>query len=375
MLFRLRHPDFVSLRSGLIVLLLLTLAACENSPDLQSVVPPTTLKIQSAVPEEFVIDGLLAGHFRQGLADRRAALDDAPELIDFLYEKSAVFHDQKPVVAVQWYQRGDIVATSDLFAAVGRGEIDGAWYPASLAVRYNLAFALLAGAPFGLDSEGYRRWAKSERGAALRDALYQKFNIKALLCGGGGPAGGGWFARKIDWEADFDGLALRMVGPMSLVVARLGADPVAAGARKSLRLLAGGRIDGVEFGTPYHDWLIGAHEAGAVYYYPGWRFHGGTELIINLDRWRGLDENSRDGLAAQCKETYEYSIAEDQRWRDDALAEFVADGISVETVPPGAREVMKAAWEQVVREQSAIDPEFGQIWRSMMDFADQERAQ
>ena len=146
----------------------------------------------------------------------------------------------------------------------------------------------------------------------------------------------------------------------------------------STQLLAGGdifpalelgAIDATEFSTPAVDEQLGFHHVAKHYYFPGWHQPASlADLMINLDEWNALSDLRRLQIEITCGDSVRHSIAEGEAIQFAALEKLRKHGVTLHTWSPAILERLRAAWSEVVREQSQADPDFARVWASLSAF-------
>src|SRR3546814_4079541 len=77
-------------------------------------------------------------------------------------------------------------------------------------------------------------------------------------------------------------------------------------------------------------------------------------------------------MEAVCGDNIRESMADGEVQQVKALQEIRAKGIAISTFPPAVLSALKDAWEKVVREESAANPEFRKAWESFSSFRSEE---
>src|SRR3546814_6928094 len=80
-------------------------------------------------------------------------------------------------------------------------------------------------------------------------------------------------------------------------------------------------------------------------------------------------------MEAVCGDNIRESMADGEVQQVKALQEIRAKGIAISTFPPAVLSALKDAWEKVVREESAANPEFRKAWESFSSFRESYRSE
>jgi TRAP-type mannitol/chloroaromatic compound transport system substrate-binding protein len=116
---------------------------------------------------------------------------------------------------------------------------------------------------------------------------------------------GGWFRRKINTIADYNGLKMRIVGLGSKVIARAGATPVLTPAAEIYPAFERGVIDACEWVGPHDDLKLGLQNIARYYYYPGWHEPGTVAEF-------GFNRKAYEALPADLKRILDLATAATQ---------------------------------------------------------------
>lgn len=184
-----------------------------------------------------------------------------------------------------------------LLDAVARGEVEMAHSTAYYWTDRSPAFNFFATVPMGMTANEHYAWLRFGGGLALWQKLAADHGVVALPCGNTGVQMGGWFRQPLSGLASLKGLKIRFPGLGGEIFRKMGAQPVLLPVQELKAALADGRLDAVEWVTPWPDLAIGLHEVARHYYYPGIHEPGHTlELLVHPPAWQRLSESEREVL-------------------------------------------------------------------------------
>jgi TRAP-type mannitol/chloroaromatic compound transport system substrate-binding protein len=272
-------------------------------------------------------------------------------------------------VTLTFYQPGALVPGSELFDAVSTGAVDAGWSTPGFWAGKVPALQFFTAVPFGPAFGEYMAWYYHGGGEALHDALYARHNIKGLLCGIVAPEAAGWFRDEIADIDDFKGLKMRIFGLGAKVMERIGVAIQSTARADIFPSLTFGTIDAAEFSMPAIDKELGFHQVAKHYYLPGWQQQSAfLELMMNRDQWDGLSDMRRAQIRVSCGENFRAAIAEGEAIQFGALEELRNAGVTIHRLPEAILGEVRGAWQAVVAEEAAADPDFARVWESMRTF-------
>jgi TRAP-type mannitol/chloroaromatic compound transport system substrate-binding protein len=91
-------------------------------------------------------------------------------------------------------------------------------------------------------------------------------------------------------------------------------------------------------------------------------------MLINMKTWDGLSDSQRAMINNVCGDNIRESLAEGEVQQVQALQEIRQRGVNVHTLPKPVMEALKRSWIEVVKEESAANPEFRKTWESLHGF-------
>ncbi len=275
-------------------------------------------------------------------------------------------------VEVEFQEPGALVPALEVFDAVASGAVEAGWSTPGYWAGKVPALQLFGAVPFGPSAAEYIAWIKFGGGQEIFDEIYEESNIKSLFCGVIAPEASGWFRQEINSPEDLQGLKMRFFGLGAKVMEKLGVSTQLLAGGDIFPALELGTIDATEFSMPAIDLNLGFYQVASHYYFPGWHQQSTLfDLMINLDVWEGLDEVTQAQIETVCDASIAYGLAEGEAIQSAALAELQEKGVTIHRWSPEMLAAFEGAWEEVVAEQVAGDPDFERAWVSLSDFRDQ----
>ncbi|WP_341911802.1 TRAP transporter substrate-binding protein [Ferrovibrio terrae] len=272
-------------------------------------------------------------------------------------------------IEIKLFEPNALAPNAELFDKVADGTIDAVWSSPNFFAERDSVFWLFSTVPFGPSAGEYLAWLSYGGGQDLMDSSFARFNIKPIVCTVLPPESGGWFRREITSVNDLKGLRMRFMGIGAKVMRRLGVDTVTLSGGDTFFALQSGNIDAAEFSLPFIDLRYGLDKAANNYYFPGWHQQSSLiTLMINMKVWDGLTEAQRATIMNVCGDNIRESLAEGEVQQVQALQEIRQRGVNVRTLPVPVMDALKASWIQVVKEESAANPEFKKVWESYHTF-------
>jgi len=264
---------------------------------------------------------------------------------------------------------GALAPTAELFDRVSNGDVDAVWASTNLFADRDSVFWLFSTVPFGPPASEYLAWLSYGGGQELMDTSFARFNIKPVVCTVLPPESGGWFRREITSVDDLKGLKMRFMGIGAKVIAQLGVNTVALSGGDTFYALQSGAIEAAEFSLPAIDLRFGFDKAAGNYYFPGWHQQASLiTLLFNMKVWESLSEAQRGQIEAVCGDNIRESMADGEVQQVKALQEIRDKGVAIHTFPPTVLAALKQAWENVVQQENAANPEFKKAWDSFSSF-------
>lgn len=223
-------------------------------------------------------------------------------------------------IEVELYAAGEVVPAFQAFDAVADGSVDCYHGAEAYWTSKSRAFPFFTTVPGGMSATELSAWIYFGGGQAVWDKLSGDYGIKPFLAGNTGPQMGGWYTKKINSLADFQGLKIRMPGLGADVVREMGAVPVSLSGSEVFTALQTGNIDATEWSGPWSDISMGFNEVAPYYYGPGFHEPGaGLSFGINKAKWDSLSTYHKSIIEAVTREVTQYSLAEYQQFNSLTL--------------------------------------------------------
>ncbi|MDA0237364.1 MAG: TRAP transporter substrate-binding protein, partial [Proteobacteria bacterium] len=237
----------------------------------------------------------------------------------------------------------------------------------------DLAFSFFTSVPFGAAADELIAWLDYGGGNELADEMYAKHNIKAVLCMATPPEASGWFKEEIKSLDDLKGLKMRFFGLGAKVMDKLGVSTQLIAGGEIFQALQLGTIDATEFSVPTVDESSNFYQVVKHYYFPGW--HQATaagHLFFNMDVWNSLSPYHKRVVEVACGENVKHMIAEGEATQAPALRRMVEKhGVKIHYWKPEFLAAFKGAWDEVVKEESAKNPNFKKVHDSYTKFREE----
>ncbi|ORE96594.1 extracellular solute-binding protein, family 7 [Stappia sp. 22II-S9-Z10] len=270
---------------------------------------------------------------------------------------------------IEFNEPNAIVGGNEMWDAISTGAVDAGWYSPGFAQGIIPSAGIFTAVPFGPDVREYTAWWYYGGGKELWADITAKYNIHTELCTILVPEASGWFAKEINTPADLQGLKMRIFGLGAAVMQKLGVEAQSMPVADTMTGLRLGTIDAAELSFPLIDKQLGMNEYASEYYFPGW--HQQTSLItfiINQDAWDGLSDEHQAAIEMACAANVAMTSARGEAEQLQPLADLEAAGANVHKWNDEMMAAFKGAWDEVVAEQTAADPDFKRAWESLSEF-------
>jgi TRAP-type mannitol/chloroaromatic compound transport system substrate-binding protein len=272
-------------------------------------------------------------------------------------------------IKVKFFDPGALVPALEIFDAVSSGSIDAGWSTPGYWAGKVPALPLFAAVPFGPSTGEYMAWIYQGGGYELYQEIYERHNIKGILCGIIPPEASGWFRKEINSIEDMKGMKMRFFGLGAKVMEKIGVSTQLIAGGDIFPALELGTIDATEFSMPAVDLKLGFYQVAKHYYFPGWHQQSTFfELMINMDKWNQLSELHKIQIETVCGDNIRHGIAEGEALQIDALEQLKEKGVIVHKWSTDILNTLEKAWMEVVVEESAKDEDFKKAWDSLNKF-------
>ena len=272
-------------------------------------------------------------------------------------------------VELAFIEPGVLVPAKDTLYAVSNGTVDAGWGGAGWFAGTDTSFNFFSSVPFGPGIGEYMAWMYGGGGLGLAREMFAKHNLHNIPCALIPPEASGWFRNEIRSVADLRGLRMRFFGLGAQVMQKLGVATQVVAPGGIYAKLADGSLDAAEFSLPTMDLGFGFHKVAKFYYFPGWHQQATFfDLYVNLDRWKALPDRHQALIELACGDMIRETVAEGEASQWKAMADLQAAGVNIRRWPPEIIAAMEAAWNEVVTEQSASNPNFARVFESYATF-------
>jgi TRAP-type mannitol/chloroaromatic compound transport system substrate-binding protein len=162
---------------------------------------------------------------------------------------------------------------------------------------------------------------------------------------------------------------MRFFGLGALVMEKLGVSTVGLPGGEIFPAIEKGVIDATEFSMPIVDKRIGLKKLLKYNYFPGWHQQATMmELIINKDVWNKMSERQQSVVEHLCKSATLDSIALGEAVQAPVMKENIKSGVINKYWSEKMLDTFESTWDEVVKEQSAKDPAFKNIYDDLSKF-------
>jgi TRAP-type mannitol/chloroaromatic compound transport system substrate-binding protein len=274
---------------------------------------------------------------------------------------------------VKFFEPGALVPAFEVFNAVSKGSIEAGWTTPGFHVGQIPAAPWFTTVPFGPQAGEYLAWLRYGGGHALKDEIYGRHGVKGISCVVITPEASGWFRKEIKTVDDLKGLKMRFFGLGARVMQTLGVQTQLIPPGEIYPALERGIIDATELAFPSIDIKQGFHQVAKHYYFPGWHQQSSvTEFLVNLKKWNELSEAHRKMIEVACDANITWSFVTSEARQFGALKDLVEKhGVKIHYWSDAILARMRSAWEEVIAEESAKDPDFKRAHESYSAFRKQ----
>ncbi len=274
---------------------------------------------------------------------------------------------------IRFHEPGALVPGLEVFNAVTRGAIESGWTSPGFAVGQIPSAPWFTTVPFGPPAGEFLAWLKYGGGHQLKDEIYARHGVKGVSCIMIAPEGSGWFRREIKTVDDLKGLKMRFFGLGGKVMQKLGVSTQLLPPGDIFPALERGVIDAAELSFPSWDLKSGFHQVAKHYYFPGWHQQSSVgEFLVNLKKWEELPDEYKKMIEVACDANITWSFATSEARQFAAMRELVdKHGVKIHYWSEAILAKMRSAWEEVLAEESARDPDFKRVYESYAAFRKQ----
>ena len=270
---------------------------------------------------------------------------------------------------IKVFEPGALAGGYAYYDPVSQGAFEAAYGTPGANQGKNSVYAFLSTWPFGPNALEFNAWMLNGGGVELAEEFYARDNIKYFYCGMIPPETSGWFREPIESLDQLKGLKMRFFGMGAKVMQKFGVSTQQLAGGDIYPALELGTIDATEFSMPAIDRSYGFYQIAKYNYFPGWHQQSTTnELLINMDKWNALPDNYKAMIETACDAQIAQMIADGEASQFDAMLANEKDGVNIMTWPDEVLDQFRAAWEEVLAEEIAANPDVKRLWDSFSAF-------
>jgi TRAP-type mannitol/chloroaromatic compound transport system substrate-binding protein len=272
-------------------------------------------------------------------------------------------------VIIDFYEPGKLVPAAETVKAVAAGKVAAAWAGAGWFAGEDSAFNFFSSVPFGPAAGEYMGWLYEGGGLELAREMFHARGVHNIPCGLIPPEASGWFRKEIRQPADLKGLRMRIFGLGALVMQKFGVITQQDAPGQILGKLKDGSLDAAEFSLPAMDLPLKLYEEANYYYFPGWHQQSTFfDLYINLAVWNGLEDRHKAVIELACGDIVRQMLSRGEAAQGKAIKELQAKGVQIRRWPAPMLVEFDKAWNEIVAEESAANPNFKRVHESYAAF-------
>ena len=275
-------------------------------------------------------------------------------------------------IKLRFFEPNTIVPNTELYTAVGQGQIDTAFgMPAYYSMKVP-AVNFFGAVPFGPGFLEFSVWMRYGGGQNLKKRIYGQIGIVPIECTMFAPETAGWFKKRFNKIDELKGQKMRIAGLGAKVLQKLGVKTRLLSIPDTLPALKKGVIDAAEITSPDRDLNFGFHKITKYNYYPSWfQQTGPGELVLNKKIWDGLSKTAQSIIKTTCDQIYFATAVRTNAIQPNAMRQLNQGGAEFVTLRDSELKKLRKAWHEVAEEESAKDPLFAEVYKSYKSFRDQ----
>lgn len=275
---------------------------------------------------------------------------------------------------IKVFEPGALTGGFAYYDPVGQGAIDVAYGTPGANAGKNSVYSFAASWPFGPNAPAFLAWLKNGGGEELIAEFYARDNIKWMMCGLIPPETSGWFRNEITSLDQLKGMKMRFFAMGARVMQKLGVSTQLLAPGDIYPALELGTLDATEFSMPSSDRTLGFYQVAKYNYFPGWHQQSTTnELLINMDAWNALSDKNKFILQTACDANIGIELADGEALQGPAMLANEKDGVIIKEWSPEMLDAFRGAWEEVLAEELAANPDVQTLWDSWTAFEEQNR--
>jgi TRAP-type mannitol/chloroaromatic compound transport system substrate-binding protein len=120
------------------------------------------------------------------------------------------------------------------------------------------------------------------------------------------------------------------------------------------------------------DEKLGLYQVAKYYYFPGWHQQASIiDFFINQAKWDALADSQKAIIEQACGDMVRQIMAEGEATQWRAMKEMRdKHGVQIKRWPPEILEAYRKAWNEVVADEVATNPNFKKVYDSYSAFRD-----
>lgn len=287
----------------------------------------------------------------------------------FVAERVSQMTDGKFDIKV--FEPGALAGGYAYYDPISQGAFEAAYGTPGGNQGKNSMYAFASSWPFGPGFGEFTAWLKYGGGEEIIAEVYARDNIKYFFCGMIPPETSGWFRTEITSLEQLRGLKMRFFGMGALVMQKFGVSTQQLAGGDIYPALELGTIDATEFSMPSIDRSLGFSQVAKYNYYPGWHQQATTnEILVNMDAWNALSPAYQAIFTTACEANYLWELADGEASQHEAMIANEAEGVINKVWSDEILDAKRAAWEEVLANEIATNPDVAKFWESYSKFAE-----
>jgi TRAP-type mannitol/chloroaromatic compound transport system substrate-binding protein len=273
-------------------------------------------------------------------------------------------------VELKIHEPGALVPAGQAIQAASQGSVDAAFSGAGFFASVDTTFNMFSTVPFGPGTGEFLAWMYYGGGLEQAREMFGKHGIYNIPCGFIPPEASGWFRKEIKTVADLKGLKMRFFGLGAKVMEKLGVSTQLLLPGDIFQALQLGTIDATEFSVPTADMKFGFYQVAKFYYFPGWHQQATfLDLYVHKKKWDALSDPHKAIIEQGCGDNIREAIALGEATQFKAMREMQdKHGVQIKRWSPEIMAAMEKAWNEVIAEESAKNPNFKKVYASYAKF-------
>ena len=272
-------------------------------------------------------------------------------------------------IQLKVYEPGKILPPLEISPSISKGDLPAAYNYMAYDQGRIPAAVLFAAVPFGMEPWEYAAWWFEGEGSKLANQIYNKQNIKVLLCSTIGPETAGWYRNPIKSLGDLKGLKIRFSGLGGMVLNEIGASATLMAGGEIFAALEKGTLDATEYSMPAIDEVLGFHKITKFNLFPGWhQVSTSTHFMVNLDLWKKMGKADQALFEMACTAAAMRAITTGEFLQGKQIESFPSKGVTAARLPDSVLRELQKVSAKVMAEQSAKDADFKKVWNSQQAF-------